>query len=232
VKWLKLLIAILLLPSCAAITLAAVGTVRQLLPTATDKTSLAFLGGYGLWLLIFVALPKPTRTYVLGHELTHAFWALVMGARVGGLEVGKDGGQVKTSKINWFIALAPYFFPFYAMLFILLFFVAHWIWNLTPWFWVLFALVGFGWSFHVTFTLMLLFTTSQPDLKSQGYLFSLVVIYLMNLLTILVTATALSPALHFADLGASLWQSTLVSYGWTLDKLLLLWQHVRHAIGH
>jgi hypothetical protein len=232
VKWLKLLIAILLLPACAAITLAAVGAVRQLLPTATDKTSLAFLAGYGLWLLIFVVLPKPTRTYVLGHELTHAFWALLMGARVSNLEVGKTGGQVETTKMNWLIALAPYFFPFYAMLFMLLFFIAHLIWNLTPWFWVLFLLVGFGWSFHVTFTLMLLFTTGQPDVKSQGYLFSAVVIYTMNLLTMLVTATALSPALHFADLAINFWRGTIVSYGWTLDKLVALWQHLQHAIRH
>jgi len=232
VKWLKLFVAILLLPACGALTLATWDTVRALLPTATEKTSLAFLIGYGLWLVVFVALPKPTRTYVLGHELTHAFWALLMGARVGGLKVGKTGGQVQTSKTNWFITLAPYFFPFYAMLFIALFFAAHLIWNLTPWFWVLFLLVGLGWSFHVTFTLMLLFSVAQPDLKSQGYLFSAVIIYLMNLLTMLVTATALSPALHFADLGTAIWQSSLLSYGWTLDKLFALWQHVVHAVRH
>ncbi|MBM3861712.1 MAG: hypothetical protein FJ395_18975 [Verrucomicrobia bacterium] len=231
-KWIKLLVAIALLPACAGITLAAWTTAHRILPKATDTTSLALLGGYALWLVIFVALPKPTRTYILGHELTHAFWALLMGARVGNIDVRKTSGRVQISKTNWFITLAPYFFPFYAMLFIALFFIAHWIGNLTAWFWVLFALVGFGWSFHVTFTLMILFTVSQPDVKSQGVLFSAVVIYAMNLLTMLITATALFPALRFTDLGAGLWQNTLVSYGWTLDKLLLLWQHVRHAIGH
>ena len=51
--------------------------------------------------------------------------ALLLDAkRGGGLKVSKTGGQVKTSKTNWFITLAPYFFPFYAMLFIGLFFAA------------------------------------------------------------------------------------------------------------
>jgi len=232
VKWLKRILAIALLPSCAAATLTAWDVARRLLPTAGDNVSLAFCGGYLLWLVIFVVLPKPTRTYILGHELTHAFWALLMGARVSGLKVGKNSGQVRTSKSNWLITLAPYFFPFYAMLFMALFFIAHLIWNLTAWFWVLFLLTGIGWSFHVTFTLMLLLTVAQPDLKSQGYLFSAVIIYLMNLLTILVTAGALSPTLRFADLGATAWKHLLLSYGWTLDNLAALWQHIAHAIGH
>lgn len=231
-KWFKLLLAVVLLPACGTITLAAVGTIRQLLPTATENTSLAFLGGYGLWLLIFVVLPKPTRTYILGHELTHAFWALLMGARVGNIDIGKTSGRVQLSKSNWFIALAPYFFPFYAMLFVLVFFIAHWIWDLTTWLWVLFALVGFGWSFHVTFTLMLLFTVAQPDVKSQGYLFSAVIIYLMNLLTMLLTATALSPALRFAHLKTAIWQHLMVCYSWTLDNIVAVWQHIVHAIRY
>jgi hypothetical protein len=169
---------------------------------------------------------------VLGHELTHAFWALLMGARVGGMKVGKSGGQVQTSKTNWFITLAPYFFPFYAMLFMALFFLAHLIWNLSAWMWVLFFLVGLGWSFHVTFTFIILFSVGQPDVKSQGYLFSAVAIYLMNLLTMLVTATALSQALVFSDLSAVIWRNLAVAYGWTLDNLFALWQHALHAVRH
>ena len=231
-KWFKLLLAIVLLPTVGALTLTAWETARQLFPSAGSATSLAFAAGYGLWLLIFVTLPKPTRTYVLGHELTHAFWALLMGARVGGLKVGKSGGQVQTSKTNWFITLAPYFFPFYAMLFIGSFFAAHLVWDLSAWMWVLFFLVGLGWSFHVTFTLMILFSVGQPDVKSHGIIFSAVVIYLMNLLTMLVTSTALSPALHFADLVTGFGQNFLLTHGWTLDKLFALWQHVVHAIRH
>ena len=140
-------------------TAARIGGQVSFAPhTLTEPSLWAFATGYALWLGVFVFLPKPMRTYVLGHELTHAIWALMMGARVGGLKVKKTGGQVRTSKVNWLIALAPYFFPFYAMLFIGVFFITYAIWNLSAYLWVLFFLVGLGWSFHVTFTLMMLLT--------------------------------------------------------------------------
>ena len=227
-KLLKLLIAVLLLPACGAMTLTGWQLARQLsfTPQAlTDMTLWAFVAGYALWLAVFAFLPKPMRAYVLGHELTHAFWALLMGARVRGLKVKKTGGEVRTSKINWFIALAPYFFPFYAMLFIALFFIAHAIWSLDRYMWILFFLVGLGWSFHVTFTLMMLLAVEQPDVKSQGVVFSVVVIYCLNLLTMAVTATALSRSATFVMLAQSLGGDFLTVYGWTLDKLVVLWHY-------
>jgi hypothetical protein len=228
-RWVKLLIAIGLLPACAAVTLTAAQIGHTLIAGSQLSSAVAFGIGYALWLVVFAFLPKPMRTYVLGHELTHALWALLMGARVSGLKVRKSGGQVRTSKTNWAIALAPYFFPFYAVLFIAGFFIVHAIWNLTGYMWVLFFLVGLGWSFHVTFTLMILLTVSQPDVQSQGFLFSAVVIFLMNLLTMTVAATALSKAVTFALLAKSFGANLAVSYGWTLDKFVTVWNYTAAA---
>jgi hypothetical protein len=226
-RLLKQIIAILLLPTCAAMTLSVlqVGQMLALHPGRSSSTpTIAFCAGYALWLSVFVLLPKPVRTYVLGHELTHALWALLMGARVSGLRVGKGGGQVRTSKSNWAIVLAPYFFPFYAMMFIGLFFLINLFWNLSDHVWILFLLIGFGWSFHVTFTLMTLLTVSQPDVRSQGVVFSAVTIYLMNLLFIVITATLLSRELHFSETAVNFGRHWWNCYAWTLDKLLVFWQ--------
>ena len=228
-RWMKVFIAILLLPACVAATLAAMQIAHVLITGSETLSGVAFGVGYLLWLVVFVFLPKPMRTYVLGHELTHALWALLMGARVSGLKVRKSGGQVRTSKTNWAIALAPYFFPFYAILFITGFFIVHAIWNLSEYMWVLFFLVGLGWSFHVTFTMMILLTVRQPDVQSQGLLFSAVVIFLMNLLTMTVTATALSNAFTFAMLAKSFGANLSVSYGWTLDKFVTVWNYAAAA---
>jgi hypothetical protein len=228
VKLLKFFVALLLLPAAAALTVTVWNLARALAFSRTalpGQLGLAFCAGYAAWLLVFVFLPKPMRTYVLAHELTHAVWALLMGARVSDLRVSKSGGQVKTSKTNWVITLAPYFFPFYAMLFIALFYIAHAIWGLERYMAVLFSLVGLGWSFHVTFTLMMLMTVQQPDVKSQGFLFSMVVIYSMNLLTIALTTALLSPVVTLAALAKSIGASCVITYGWTLDKLVALWQH-------
>ena len=115
------------------------------------------------------------------------------------------------------------------MLFMAGFFIAHAIWNLTAYFWILFFLVGLGWSFHVTFTIMVLFTVNQPDVKSQGALFSAVMIYLMNLLTMTVTAALLSRSLTFAKLAQAFGDNLPASYVWTLDKFAALWDYVQVA---
>jgi hypothetical protein len=252
-RTLKLLVAVLLLPAAAALTLGLGDVARILLRPAAHPVAVpganataapsragsggahhpgfAFGAGYALCLVVFAFLPRPARAYVLGHELTHALWALLMGARVSGLQVRKTGGQVMTSKSNWLITLAPYFFPFYAMLFIALFSAAHWVWNLERYRDALFFLVGFGWSFHVTFTLLMLLTVRQPDVKAEGLLFSLVVIYSMNLLAIMLTAALLAESLAVADLARALGGRLVVSYGWTLDKLLALCQYAAAWFG-
>ncbi len=224
---LKFFIALLLLPACLGLAASAFQIARQLsfgLGRQSLTIGLAFWGGFGLWLAVFAFLPKTTRTYVLGHELTHALWALMMGARVSGLRVGKTGGQVRTSKNNWLITLAPYFFPFYAVLFILLFFVAGLAWNLEQQIWLLFFLVGLGWSFHVSFTIYTLLTTQQPDVKSQGWLFSMVVIFCMNLVTILLALALLSREVTLAGVITTLGRDLGLVYRWALDNLVSLWQ--------
>jgi hypothetical protein len=228
-RTLKLIIAVILLPACVGATSAAWQAGRIVLGGGNLAPAIALGAGYLLWLLVFIFLPTPVRTYVLGHELTHAVWALLMGARVSGLSVRKAGGQVRTSKNNWAITLAPYFFPFYAMLFMAVFFSAHAIWDLTAQLWILFFLIGLGWSFHVTFTIMVLFTVSQPDVKSQGVLFSAVVIYLMNLLVMAMTAALLSQSLTFVKLAQVFGDSLPASYVWTLDKFGALWEYAHVA---
>lgn len=229
-KWLKLVVAILLLPAAVALSLTTWQVARELAfqqGAWRGGPGLAFAAGYALWLAVFVLLPPPTRTYVLGHELTHALWALLMGARVSGLRVSKTGGQVKTDKLNWVIGLAPYFFPFYAMLFMAVFFMAHAIWGLDRYMVVLFFLVGLGWSFHVTFTLMMLLHTEQSDVQTQGVLFSMVTIYLMNLLTMLAVVVCLSETIALRSVAGELERDLIAVYGWVLDKAWWLWHRAR-----
>lgn len=223
---LKFILAVLLLPACGGATVATWELGRALVTGSQAASAWAFGAGYLLWLVIFAVLPKPTRTYVLGHELTHAIWAWMMGVRVWGLRVGKSGGEVRTSKTNWAITLAPYFFPFYAMLSVVIFFVGHWIWDFSAYYRGLFFLVGLGWSFHVTFTLMVLLTVRQPDVVSQGALFSAVVIYLMNLLTMTGTAVWLSPSLDAITWTRAFAENVVASYVWTLDKFGAIWKYV------
>lgn len=185
VKFIKMLTGIGLLPFCWVISIAVYqlyrGSIEARLPNAWEAWALPT--GFLLWVAIFFLLPKPTRTYVLGHELTHAFWALMMGGRIGKMKVGKSGGHVELSKTNFVISLAPYFFPFYTFLVVALFYLVGLLVDMNPYraWWL--GAVGFTWSFHITFTLHML-SHRQPDVQEHGRVFSYTIIFIMNVLVI------------------------------------------------
>jgi len=182
-KWAKMIIAVLLLPICvgAALTL---GQVMRACGSA-DLTLVPILAGAACWVTIYLLLPKPMWLYVFGHELTHVLWVWLFGGRVKKFKASSAGGHVIVDKTNFFIALAPYFFPLYAGLVVVVFAVGHLIWNWQGYLVWFHLLVGAAYAFHVTLTAHVL-KTRQSDITSQGYLFSAVVIFLGNILVLLV----------------------------------------------
>jgi hypothetical protein len=105
-----------------------------------------------------------------------------------------------TNRTNFFIALAPYFFPLYSILAIALYGIVGLFYNVQPYGRLLYAVIGITWAFHLTFTLWMI-PKNQTDLKDHGTFFSLVVIYLMNLLLLIVMLIVASPQITFASFG-------------------------------
>ena len=105
--------------------------------------------------------------YVFGHELTHALWVLLMGGRVSRFRVGREGGHIITDKNNFWIALAPYFFPLYSILVLALYGVLSLFLNMQPYGRLLYALIGVTWAFHFTFTCWMI-PKNQTDLSDNG----------------------------------------------------------------
>ena len=205
-RWVKFVFAIFLLPICAILsqtffTAFARATMTQRL-WAGEEFWFFSLGAL-LWLIAFFGLPRPIVIYVFGHELTHALWVWLMGGRVSRFRVGRDGGHVVTSKANFWIALAPYFFPLYSILAIGTYGVFSLFVNVQPYGRLLYAVIGATWAFHFTFTCWMI-PKNQTDLSDQGTFFSLVVIYLMNLLLLSAMLILASPHITFASFGADL----------------------------
>lgn len=216
---------LLLLPACWGATaamfdaLAAAGTVGVL--------GGSFMAGVLAFFLCWFALPRPVRVYVLGHELTHALWGMIFGARPSQLRVGKNSGSVSLDKTNVFIVLSPYFFPFYV-------FVILAAAGLTACFvrplpclpaWV-FA-IGGAWAFHIVFTLQSL-AQRQSDIERYGKALSWAVIYLFNIATITLAAAAAGPEGRCLSTVAAAARRTLASYasvaGW-------LWRTINASIA-
>ena len=199
----RLLVGILLLPACWGITRTLVDAIGAAAArTGLSVESLSLLGGIAAFALAWMALSHPVKTYVLGHELTHALWGLVFFARPSDLKIGADGGSVRLSKTNMLITLAPYFFPFYTFVVIVCALVTAAFLRPLPCLPLWLFLIGFTWAFHVLFTIETL-GTRQPDVKTYGRVFSWTFIFLVNVLLVLVWLAAMTP-LTFSALADSL----------------------------
>jgi len=143
--------------------------------------------------------------YVLGHELTHAVFVYACGGKVGGIHVTADGGYVMTNKSNALIALSPYFVPFWSVVILGISTMIGLFYEIPHHDHALYFLVGFSWSFHLLWTLWMI-PRDQPDLKENGVFFSLVVIYLANVVVISILL-----CLALDDLSWDHWYNELVN---------------------
>jgi len=186
VKFIKFFIGLALLPLCVAVSQTLWGLVMAIHPESELMVPLpatALLIGLGVWLLIYYTLPRPVRSYVLAHELTHALWGALMGADIFSINVSDDKGSVVMSKTNVLITLAPYFFPLYTVMTIAAYYILGIFFSVEKYnlFWL--AAIGFCWGFHLTFTISALMQ-HQTDIHEHGRLFSYAIIYLCNALGI------------------------------------------------
>ena len=224
----KFLIGLLLLPLCLALSMTLWRAIVILAQSPTRLPLLhAFAGvsGIVLWAVIWIFLPPMTRTYVLGHELTHALWTILFGGKASGLKVGERGGSVRVSKNNAWITLAPYFFPLYTFIVALVWLLSAWLVPaVKPYAPIFVFWVGMTWSFHLTFTLRFL-AYNQPDVREHGRLFSYALIYALNVLSIAAALVAVG-SWSFADAGRDFLDrlrdfaaAAHVFWGWAITRL-------------
>lgn len=200
-NFLRLLLGLALLPMCWGVSRAFFDVIVIAAGASgwMSVEALSLLGGIAAFAMAWFALSHPVRMYVLGHELTHALWGLLFGARPSDVRVSASGGSVRLTKSNLLITLAPYFFPFYTFIVIVVALVTYAFFRPLPYLPLWLFLVGFTWSFHVLFTLETL-GQRQPDVKLYGRIFSWTFIFLVNVGIVLVWLALMTP-LTFAELG-------------------------------
>jgi hypothetical protein len=186
----RAMVALLLLPVCYGVfrSLWTLGQGFQQVPEGSFYFFLGFLGYLTFQWVFF----KPMRTYVFGHEFTHAMAAWLTGGEVHHFKVSKKGGSVVVTKPNLFVALAPYMVPFYSFLAMCLYFGAGLFYDLSPYWNVFLGLLGATMGFHIALTFFAL-KQNQPDLKSGGKFLSGVLIFLGNAFAVVLLFGILFP---------------------------------------
>ena len=181
-KILKTILAFLMLP----LVLVAVYELIKLFLDFAIKSNMAiapFWIGVIVYFLFQVIFFKPMRTYVFGHELTHAITGLLSGAQIKKIKVSKGGGSVTLTKDNILISLSPYFIPFYSLIIIIIYLTLGWFIDTKPLYPYYLFLSGISLSFHFALTFYAI-SIGQEDLKTHGVFFSFVFICLINCIII------------------------------------------------
>ena len=229
--FLRMLLGLALLPFCWGFARSFVDAVCAAAGSggAFSAETMSILGGIAAFALSWAAISHPVRAYVLGHELTHALWGLLFGARPSDVRVSASGGSVRLTKTNFIITLAPYFFPFYTFVVIVAALVTYAFLRPLPYLPLWLFLIGFTWAFHVLFTLETL-TQRQPDVKLYGRIFSWTFIFIVNVAIVLLWLVAATP-LTFVDLGGMLFRRIFSAYSGVWSFFLAAWQMARSKMS-
>ncbi|MEA3490221.1 MAG: hypothetical protein U9R44_07820 [Candidatus Omnitrophota bacterium] len=137
------------------------------------------------YLLFHVLIMRPAYIYVLGHETMHVIATWLCGGKVISFNVTPSGGNVVTSKTNFFIELSPYFVPIYTVLLGPVYFALRAMDKQFPHMSLVFIfLIGVTLAFHFVMTSEVI-RLRQPDIVKSGLLFSLVLIFVGNLVIVM-----------------------------------------------
>jgi len=198
--FLKFVIGILIAPFAVGITISFYNNLI-LIKELVNGLNL-FLWGIAGYATLHLLFYKPTYLYVVGHEAVHAGVAWLFGAKVKSFKATNEGGSVATDKSNVIIELSPYFVPIYAILITIVYFVLVSSYNINSSAFVF--LIGFALSFHMISTIEML-KVKQPDIVKSGYFFSIVLVYMLNIIVISFIFSLVFPSFSLKNFFVGSW---------------------------
>ena len=133
--------------------------------------------------VVFFMLPFLGGSFlaIMEHELTHMLFAILTGHKPVDLEVNQNKGGYLAfqGESNWLIALAPYFFPTFAVVIMLASLVYMGMDKPLPD--IYWAVFGTMCGYHLVSTILEIHP-KQTDFKSAGYVFTIAFLPGINLI--------------------------------------------------
>ena len=185
----KFIVGILSVPIAVSVTIAFNNNIRLVKELAQDLRF--FMWGIASYAILHLLFYKPTYLYVLGHEAVHAGTAWLFGGKIKSFKATENGGGVGTDKSNVVIELSPYFVPIYAIIITLVYFVIASSYSINASIFIF--LIGFALAFHIISTIEIM-KIRQPDIVKSGYIFSIVMVYVLNIIVISVMFGLIFPS--------------------------------------
>lgn len=204
---LKFLAGILSIPVAFAVTKAFYSNM-QMVQELSGRLNL-FMWGIAGYVVLHLLFYKPTYLYVLGHETVHAGMAWLFGGKIKSFKVSEKGGSVATDKSNVVIELGPYFVPIYAIIISVIYFLISSSYNIDSSLFIF--LIGFALALHMVSTIEVM-KIRQPDIMKSGYFFSIIMVYVLNIVVISVLFGLLFPTFSLKRFFLDSWAMSKHSY--------------------
>jgi hypothetical protein len=221
-KFLRNVFAFLLMPAIIAAWYTFIKNFLYFAISAEDQY-IPFWVGVICYIVFQIVLYRPMRTYVFGHELSHAIAGILSGAKIKKFSITKESGSVALTKDNVWITLAPYFFPVYTFAIIIIYIFLGWFIDIRQLYEYFIFLIGFSVAFHVALTIYVL-KMEQPDLKVYGAFFSFVVIFTVNILIFtLLAALAFPDTVNVRSTFIQIFSNIICVYNFIYTGVLEIW---------
>lgn len=213
IYWGRIIFALAFLPAAIGLTYVLISCFQRF-----SSLYVPFLLGVICYTLTYPVFKKPLSSYVIGHELTHVLGIWLSRGKIHSIRIAKSGGMVKADRINIWTALLPYFFPIYTVIILGVYFLLSIFLDMSRFYnWMVFIL-GLTWAFHFWMTIYVL-RYNQPDIRYSGFLFSMVVIFTINIITLTLLLTFISPELSIGEFVKQSFLRIKESYIWILKRL-------------
>jgi hypothetical protein len=194
---LKFMLGIFVFPVCFGVSLSLYEHLNEIQIISYCQQKYFIIGAIS-YLMVHALVFKPSYLYVLSHELMHAVATLLSGGGVKAIKVSSKGGSVVSTKSNIFIALSPYFIPLYVIIVVLLWLGAKFLLKIHINHGLFLFTIGFTLAFHIVLTIDFL-KIRQTDLLRAGYIFSICLIYIVNVIIIGLIFSFLFNSMVFAE---------------------------------
>jgi hypothetical protein len=221
-KFLRNIIAFLVLPAILASGYTLFKSFL-LFSISPGRKYAPFWIGVLCYMAFQLILYKPMKTYIFGHELSHAIAGLLSGAKIKKFNVYENSGNVVLTKDNIWITLAPYFFPIYTIAIMIIYFCLVWVIDIKRLYNYYLFLVGLSVSFHIALTVYVL-SIEQPDLKVYGTFFSFIVILAVNVVVFtLLAGLAFEDTINVKDVFVQSYNNIISIYKFIYNGVVEIW---------
>ena len=211
---LKFVIGVLVIPVAFGVTIAFYHNIILVKELAGHLNLL--LWGIASYAILHLLFYKPTYLYVLGHEAVHAGMAWIFGGKIKSFKVSEEGGSVSSDKSNVVIELSPYFVPIYTIIIAVVYFVVASSYSINSSLFIF--LIGFTLAFHMISTIEVM-KVRQPDIMKSGYLFSIVMVYALNIIVISLIFGLLFPDFSLKKFFIDGWRTSINVYAAIVRQL-------------